>query len=188
MHTPTHALVNLALLGRRNSAARTCVIAAGAILPDIPAIVFHIYYRLIRRWPEEALQSSAPAWKTATMVLHAFPVALLLLTVAAWRRSTLGVALGATLLAHAALDLPVHHGDALRQFWPISDYRFISPLSYWDSNHYAGFIRIVELALLMGSSLMVWRRHRSRWLRAMLVVTNGVMAAALLSGRLFWSL
>ena len=166
------------------------MVTAGAVLPDVPAIAFHAYYRLIRHWPEEMIQRTGVInpWKTATMVLHAFPVWLVLLGVAAWRRWTLPTALAATLLLHAALDLPVHHGDALRQLWPISNYRFISPVSYWDPNFHAAWVRLVELSMLLGATWLLWRRYHSPWLRTALVITNAVMAAALLTGRLFWSL
>ncbi len=190
MHTPTHAVVNLALLGRKSGAARSWAIAIGGVLPDVPAIAFHVYYRLIRQWPEEMIQGAGiiNGWRIATMVLHAFPIWLVVLGVAAWRRSTVATAFAASMLLHAALDFPVHHGDALRHFWPISDWRFISPVSYWDVHFHAAWVRLVELALLLAGSFVLWRRHRSAWLRAALVATNALMAAALLSGRLFWAL
>jgi hypothetical protein len=157
-------------------------------VPDVPAIAFHVYYRLIRRWPEDVIQRADTVhfWRTATMVLHAFPIWLVVLGVALWRRSVLVSVFAASVLLHAALDLPVHHGDAIRQFWPISDYRFISPVSYWDPNVFAAWMKPIEVALLSGASWPVWRRYGSRWLRSALVVTNGVMAIVLLTGRHFW--
>jgi hypothetical protein len=180
VHTPTHAVVNLAVLGRR---APAWVVAAAAVAPDVPAVVFHVYCRLTHHWPEER-----DAWRMAATFMHAFPVWLLVLSVALWRRWTLVAAVAASVLLHAALDFPVHHGDALRQLWPISDWRFASPISYWDVQYHARWVRLVELAMLVVASALVWRRHPSHWFRATLALVNVGMAAVLLTGRLFWAL
>jgi len=33
---------------------------------------------------------------------------------------------------HALFDFPLHHDDGHRHFWPFSEFRFDSPVSYWD--------------------------------------------------------
>ena len=57
------------------------------------------------------------------------------------------MAFAASGLAHIACDFFLHHTDAHRQFWPFSDWRFRSPLSYWDSAHYGRVFRPFELGL-----------------------------------------
>jgi hypothetical protein len=60
-----------------------------------------------------------------------------------------GVVFCASLICHSLLDLPVHHDDAHRHFFPLSDYRFISPLSYWDPSHYGQFVALAEVLVIL---------------------------------------
>ena len=50
-------------------------------------------------------------------------------------------------LIHIAGDMPVHSDDAYRHFWPISDWRFYSPLSYWDVDHHARWVGKIDVAI-----------------------------------------
>ena len=58
-----------------------------------------------------------------------------------WSYSCIGA------LLHVAGDFPVHHDDAHRHFFPLSDWRFASPVSYWDSSHYGDLFFPAELAV-----------------------------------------
>jgi hypothetical protein len=55
----------------------------------------------------------------------------------------------ARLLLHTFADLLLHREDAHRHFFPFADWRFLSPVSYWDPNHYGQFAGVVE-ALAVG--------------------------------------
>jgi len=72
-------------------------------------------------------------------------------------------------LIHMATDLPVHSHDAYRHFWPISDWRFYSPISYYESDHHAGWVMVVELAIWIISSLVLWKRFPQRWVKVVLI-------------------
>ena len=48
-------------------------------------------------------------------------------------------------LLHTFFDIPLHHNDGPRIFYPISDYIFYSPVSYWNREYYAGYVIPVEL-------------------------------------------
>jgi hypothetical protein len=165
-------------------------VAAGAVLPDLASACFYTYYALFLGLRDEVIWSELyhrPLWQAVTAPLHSFPVALVLVALAAWRRSRSGLAFAASFFLHAAVDLPFHHLDAHRHLWPVSDYRFLSPLSYWDSAHHARWVVPVEMAVLIGCSLLLWRRHPSRWLRCALILVDVGMLIAFATGRLFWS-
>jgi hypothetical protein len=189
MHTPTHAIVNLSLLDRRG-AGRFGAIVAGAVLPDAPNWIFYLIYRGFLGVQEAVIwadQYQRPFWQAVMAPTHSIPIAVVVLAVAAWRRSPTAIAFATSWLMHIALDLPVHNIDAHRHLWPITDARFISPLSYWDRAHHASLIAPLEILLLAIGSTRVWRRRPQRWLRVALILVNGAMLAAWLSGRLFWS-
>lgn len=102
-----------------------------------------------------------------------------------WRfvdgRSTLGLFALAALL-HLAGDLPVHATDAHRHFWPLTDWRFVSPVSYWDPAHGGQWFSWVEgtLGLVCTGAIVV--RFRSVAVRALTVLT----ASAYVLVPLYW--
>ncbi|WP_419857635.1 hypothetical protein [Candidatus Palauibacter irciniicola] len=74
----------------------------------------------------------------------------------------------ASMILHALGDLPLHREDAHRHFFPFSDWRFTSPVSYWDPDHYGGYAAIGEVLLVLAVSVFLFRayRGRGRWIVA----------------------
>ena len=70
-------------------------------------------------------------------------------------------------LLHIAGDLPVHADDAHRHFWPLSDWRFHSPVSYWNPDQGGAWFSFTEAAIGIGAAVLLFRRFRSVWVRAM---------------------
>jgi hypothetical protein len=189
MHTPTHAIVNLALLDRRGTGPLAAIVA-GAVLPDAPSAILYLICRGFLGVKDAVIWADfyqRPFWQAVMAPTHSIPIALAVLAVAVWRRSSTAIAFAASWLLHIALDLPVHNVDAHRHLWPLSNWRFISPLSYWDRAHHAALIVPLEMLLLAIGSIWIWRRRPQRWLRGALILVDGAMLAAWLSGRLFWS-
>ncbi|MGI8738245.1 MAG: hypothetical protein ACR2KU_00935 [Gammaproteobacteria bacterium] len=80
---------------------------------------------------------------------------------------------------HVLFDLPLHHDDAHRHFFPFSDWRFYSPVSYWDPAHYGDIVSACEILAVAVGSVVLWRRYESLSLRLM-------CAALALSYALHW--
>ena len=83
---------------------------------------------------------------------------------------------------HAAMDLPLHSDDGHRHFYPFSDFRFDSPVSYWDPAHFGAYAATGEAVAVLIASLVVYRRLRSRWTRRGLILVDAayvVMCAGL---------
>jgi len=153
VNTPSHLALNLALLGRSAPGA-LALVAFAAVLPDLP--IFACYG--IAKWrgiPEATIWTETyyePLWQTLVALLHSLPLGLLGFGICWASGSTLGQVFFASFLAHALLDLPVHHSDAHQHFFPLSDYRFVSPLSYWDPKHYARYVALGEVLLVLGAT------------------------------------
>ena len=78
-----------------------------------------------------------------------------------WRGwSFLTVAASAGLL-HLAMDFFLHAGDGRPQFWPISDWVFHSPVSYWDSAHHALWVAPVSAMICLLAYVALWQRGLS---------------------------
>ena len=172
MNTPAHLIFGVAAFGRPERSGTTAAALGGALLPDLslylmagasiallgvpPATVFREYYY-------------SDAWQTVFAIDNSVLLWAAGMAAALWLRSGLGVAFAGAGLLHLALDFTLHHDDARRHFWPLSDWVFQSPVSYWDHRHYGGIAGSVEIAATLVLVAVLVRRHRSLAWRAMFV-------------------
>ena len=139
MNTPSHAILNLLIFNQQLRTQASPAIIIGAVLPDIPIFVFYFLMKFVYHLPTRQIWSEVyyqPFWQAIVSTFHSIPLALLGILIAhiwSWRLIEVGFV---SMVLHSLLDLPVHNNDAHRHFFPFSNYRFISPVSYWDSNHY----------------------------------------------------
>jgi hypothetical protein len=163
MNTPGHAVLNLALLGRRNHPDRSLPIVAGAVLPDVPIFVFFVWERLVRGMPDRLIWTERyfdPAWQRAFDVPHSIPLALAGVLLAGRAYPAVAM-LFASVLIHSCIDLPLHNDDAHRHFLPFSAWRYASPVSYWDPARYGTIAALAELVTVTVAATVVWRRLAS---------------------------
>jgi hypothetical protein len=81
-----------------------------------------------------------------------------------WGNRLLWFAVGAGL--HTVVDILTHHDDGPLLLFPFEwSYRFASPVSYWDPNHYGDIFAPLEMifsgALLL-YLLVTWWQWRSK--------------------------
>ncbi|MCP4390020.1 MAG: hypothetical protein GY802_17130 [Gammaproteobacteria bacterium] len=76
------------------------------------------------------------------------------------------------MLLHIFGDLPLHHDDAHRRFFPLLERRFESPVSYWDPAHHGQWASAFEfIGVLAASAFMYWRlAPLRRWVIAILTI------------------
>lgn len=165
MNTPTHAVVNLALLGRNATRREWAAVAAGGVLPDLPIFLFALTSSFLFGLSSEETWTRAyftSRWHWAIDPLHSFPLIALGFAAARLRGWRMGQLFFASLFLHALGDFPLHVEDAHPHFFPFSDWRFRSPVSYWDPAHHGVLGATAELVLLIAASVAVVRRTRSR--------------------------
>lgn len=168
MNTPTHAVLNLALLGRGETRRGWAWIVAGAIVPDLPIVLFFLTSNFLYHIPAQEMWTHAyfvSGWQHAIDALHSFPLIALGWAAARWRGWRGGELFFASLFLHSLGDFPLHVEDAHRHFYPFSGWRFESPVSYWDPRHHGAWGATFELCALLAASAVVVRRARSRWAR-----------------------
>ena len=193
MNTQTHLLLAAALLARRGRPRAKAAVLAGALMPD--AGVLGLY-----AWAKATGVPDGQVWRviyfaepmqSVQAVFNSVPVYAALLVVglalgeraAATAPTMLGTGGSSTIgqfpwlalfalaaLVHIAGDLPVHVSDAHRHFWPLSDWRFMSPVSYWDPAHHGRIASALEALLGLALCTLLWRRFVAAWVRAALVL------------------
>lgn len=175
MNTPSHAILNVALLSQISPNAGA--IAFGAILPDLPIFGFYLWAKWIARLPEKTIWGEAyyaPATQNIVAFFHSIPIAFLGWLISLFFGWEIGQIMALSCILHSLGDLPVHNSDAHRHFFPLSDYRFISPVSYWDPKHYGAIAAAVELSLVAMATVWLFPQVELLWVRVVLVATNGL--------------
>ncbi len=180
MQTPAHAVFNLALLCRKKNPEWNPLIIWGALIPDLAMFGFYALLKLSdvpesQIWREEYYR---PFWQNTFDFFNSIPLAVLGLAIALYFSRTGIALLFGSVILHCLEDLPVHVDDGHRHFWPLSQFRFESPISYWDPSHHGNIVAPIELALMVIASVYVFRRVRSRWTKGLLIVSSALPVAA----------
>lgn len=182
METYAHSFFTWAVAKHGVKAGRAAGIAGavGAALPDLPAFAATAYYIgpvfLRDGWASmesgkvlDAIYFTGSFGATGSALHSAVPVAALLLLYGFFRlgrRDTRGILLWFLLgwLGHTVADFFTHADDVRPLFWPISDWAWSSPVSYYNPLYYGRQFFFVEhgLILLMMVGLLIRRLRRGR--------------------------
>lgn len=165
MNTPTHALIALAAFSKSGDRPRNLWVLAGALIPDLAIFLWAPWQRwgLGRDWGTiwDQHYFEGPM-QTLIALFNSVPIYAAIFALAWWQRRTRwGVwvmVFSLAALLHIGLDAPVHGHDAYQHFWPLSDWRFYSPVSYWEVDLHARWIALIEAAIVLISATVLWRR------------------------------
>jgi len=175
VNSPTHTLLALALLSKRGERKRNWAVIIGSIVPDAAIYFWAPYQRFVNGVSGEQLWRElyfAEPMQNLIAYFNSIPIYLALailgyaMRAKTWGKLTLFFALAA--LIHMATDMPVHNHDAYRHFWPFSDWRFISRFSYYETDHHAGWVSLIESALALISIVIIWKRFPKLWVKLFL--------------------
>jgi len=170
MNSPTHTLIALAILARKDDRKRNWAVFAGSVIPDLFIYIGAFWYLVImgetgeRMWRE--IYFDAPMQKLSA-IFNSVPlfmsIALLgfLFRLKLWGKILFCVGLAA--LTHIALDFPVHVDDAHSHFWPITEWKFRSSFSYWNNNHHAHWVSLFEASIGILTATILWKRFPKTW-------------------------
>ena len=184
MMTQTHLLLAASLFVKPGHTRRNMAVIAGSLIPDLSIYVLFAYAALTGI-PGEILWGHTywtEPWQSLSAISNSIPLYLGFLGAALliakpkdarpfWQSLPALFCLGA--LVHLATDFPVHHDDAHIHFWPFSEWRFHSPVSYWDRDHHGGLFSILEALLGLALMAVLFARFKARWIRTLLA---GAMA------------
>ena len=171
MITTTHAILNSALLGRKEKPTYYWPVIIGAVLPDIPMFLYFGFYFLnhshIRVVPgymnEYHFRQLWVDWG------HSIPLALGLTLISFFARFKSGIYFSLSMFLHSLEDLPVHTEYAHRHFLPFTNFRYFSPISYWEPQHHASIVAPIEWVLVLISIAVLWRRGLSPYAQVFLL-------------------
>ena len=176
MTTHAHAILNIALLSKRDKPHLHFYAFIGAVLPDLPLFIFFIVERIIRKTPEAELWGTryfTEAWQNFFDIFNSVPLILILLGIGYYLLNSDRITIfAASLLIHCVFDFLTHHDDGHHHFYPLSDFIFESPISYWDRDHYAGIVAPIEQIVILTTAIYLFPRLKTRLARWCLVIVN----------------
>ncbi len=167
MNTPAHAIVNLLLFGKQRRERYAVPIVVGALLPDLPMLLFYVQARWRGLSEHEIWRVSyfSDGWQTVFDSFHSFPL-LGLCWFMAWRaQKPLWAVLFASMFLHSCFDFPLHHSDAHHHFFPLSMWQFHSPVSYWEPHYFGRIVGAVELFSVVAGGAWLLRTGGTRALK-----------------------
>lgn len=199
MMSQTHVLLSAAAFTRPDKPVRNAAAIVGAILPDASIYLMFGLMRFQgveprRIWGDIYWQEP---WQFFSAVSNSFPLFLAVFLLGLFLQRQAGTraleivgvfmaGLGLSAMLHLAFDFPVHADDAHRHFWPVSDWRFFSPFSYWDSSHFGDYVRLLEGVLGIAVSAILLRRFKDWWVR--IVVGLALLSYLLVPAFFLWYL
>lgn len=160
MNTPAHVLLGAAVFGRGGEARLLWAAVLGALAPDASLYIMAGVSLFLMAIPPEVVFDElyfSDSWQTVFAVDNSMFVWGALLGVALWHRWSVGIAFAGAGLLHLALDFPLHADDGRPHFWPLSDWVFASPVSYWDSTHHAGWVAPITVLICVVAYAAIWR-------------------------------
>lgn len=175
MHLPSHAVLNLTALDQWATPEDRPFVLLGAILPDLPVLAFYFICRFFFGFSDDKIWKDLyyrDRWFNLFATFHSIPVTAGLCLLGVGLGVNWLALLGASMLLHNIVDLPIHANDAHRHFFPITNYRFKSPISYWNPRFWGRIVAAAELVLLMVCSFYLFPMLVTWWAKAVVVVAN----------------
>ena len=171
MDTGAHIICNLVVQSRSSESRIFAAVLIGAILPDLPIMLFYAWESLVMNSAESEIWSELyflPGWQNFFDTFNSLPLIVALLALGIYFKKQLVSVLALSMALHVLLDLPFHHDDAHRHFFPFSDWRFFSPVSYWDPKFHGDVMHIVQITIVIIGLVVLWLRHPGRLEKATL--------------------
>ncbi len=187
MNTLGHVVFNLLAVGRGRGQPWAPILA-GALLPDLPMLVMYAVERGLLGTSELLIWREryfAPGWQLFVDAFNSLPLIAAGWFLARRRGSPFLRVMFLSMGVHAGVDLLVHHDDAHRHFLPFSDWRFVSPVSYWDPRHFGQLFLAAEMTMVVVGSGYLAVRGREKAVRRLGAAT--LVTTAHFVGFALWS-
>jgi len=179
MNTQSHAILTTVILrlgfGQRIARLRYLnpTLVAGALLPELPLFLFVIYYTFIDVHTQSQIWNECyyyPEWQVAIDTFHSFPIWAIIAAVGFALQHPRVALFSVSGLLSSAEDFLLHSDNAHAHFWPITDYRFSSPVAYWDPDFHGSVASVGEILVVVLAAIWLWPKLESSWGKSLLIL------------------
>jgi membrane-bound metal-dependent hydrolase YbcI (DUF457 family) len=183
MNTQSHVIIGAALFGRGMS-PKAWAGALGGLIPDMPMLLIVAVLALSgtpaqtifgelywQNWWQVTNAIGHNVWLWSALVILGLVMRDRLSTsVTAFDNWTLVSLFAGSALLHTAIDFLCHREDAHMSFWPVTRWKFMSPVSYYDPAHYGMWFSLFEASLGFILAAILFRQFKSRILKTSLAI------------------
>lgn len=187
MNTPAHLIFGAAGFSRPDRRGSFAAAIAGSLAPDLSLYLMAGWSLFVMDIPPRTVFGEyyySDAWQSIFAVDNSFILWGAVVLLALWLKRPLLFAFAGAGFLHLLFDFPLHTHDARQHFWPVSDWVFYSPFSYWDSAAHADIIGTASIGLCVALAVVVIRRFESWVVRGF----TALLLALELASSGFWSL
>ncbi|MFB6350275.1 MAG: hypothetical protein ABEN55_22165, partial [Bradymonadaceae bacterium] len=145
------------------------------VMPDLPVLAFYFVCRFFFDLSDDEIWKDVyyqDRWFNVFATFHSIPLTAGLCGLGIALGSLPVALFGASMCLHNVVDLPLHANDAHRHFYPLSNYRFKSPISYWNPRYRGRIAAAGEMLILVVCSVYLFPALVTTWAKAALVVAN----------------
>jgi len=171
MNTPAHLIFGLTVFGKANKPAVTGAAFAGALIPDLSLYLMATWHLWVLGTSPDIVFGQlyfSAAWQGIFRIDNSIILWGILLAIGGMLRSPVFIELCGAALLHLGLDFLLHNDDGRAHFWPLSNWVFQSPVSYWDPDHYGNIAGALEVTLSLLCCVVLWRRFTGRKMRTLI--------------------
>ena len=173
MNTPAHLIFGAAAFSKPERKGSLTAALLGSFAPDFSLyfmVAFSIWWKGIPASTVFREYYYSDEWQSIFAVDNSFVLWGILAGIALWRRWHLVAVFAGAALLHLVFDFPLHTHDARQHFWPITDWMFHSPFSYWDRGASAGIIGPMEALVSTVLAIVLLIRFTDWRIRALVVL------------------
>ena len=141
---------------------KTLAFVLGALFPDIPTYVFFVVCGLILQIPSNILWDTMyfnSYWSIPITLTHSFIIWPFLIAISSYFGLKFLKWFSISALFHSIVDFAVHTDDAYRHFYPFSNWKFNSPISYWNSAEYGQYVSLFDSVIVLGLLVFLYQKY-----------------------------
>lgn len=169
MITSSHIIYSWALAKKTEAGLnpkRTFAFITGALFPDIPTYLFFLVCGVLLGYSGQEMWGDMyfnSGWAIPITLTHSFIIWPFLMSMATFFGWKFLQYFSLSALLHTAVDFCVHTDDAYRHFWPLSNWKFHSPISYYNSAEYGQYVGAFDSLLVLGLLFFLYYKYTGKW-------------------------
>lgn len=145
----------------------------GALIPDFSLYALSMWSMYIQgNSPSYVFgtQYFSDQWQRIFAIDNSFLIWAAIIALAFYMKKEWLWVFGAAAFLHLCFDFPLHNDDARQHFWPLTNWVFFSPISYWDSNHHGDIVSAAEIGMCLVLLTVLWNRFKGPLARTLITI------------------